>query len=180
MADEPATPATPAPEPTAEEPKSATGDDLGDAGKQALDRMKAERNEAQKAAKKAQNDLEQLRKAQMGEAEKAVAEAEERGRAAALAAFGNRLVDAEFRAIATGRTLTPEALLTFDRAAFIADDGEVKRDDLTKWVEANSTAVGNPRPSGDADFGARQHNAPLTGRAADIAQIEADLAKSRR
>lgn len=180
----PATTPTPAPASDAKPPEGApppaTGDDLGDAGKQAIDRMKAERNEAQKAAKAATAELEKLRTAQMGESERAVAEAKAAGRSEALAQIGNKLVDAEFRAVTVGRVLTPDALLSFDRATFLADDGDVKRDDLAKWVEANSSPVGNPRPTGNADLGARQTAGPLDPRAADLLQIEKDMAADRR
>jgi len=181
MPDEPVpppAPTTPPPAPPATPP--ATGDDLGDAGKQALDRMKAERTEAQKTAKKAQAELEQLRAASMSEQEKAVKEAEARGRAATVAEFGSRLVDAEFRSLTVGRVLTPDALLSFDRSTFLSDDGQVSRDDLKTWVEANSSEVGNPRPTGNADQGARGAPLPTDARSADLAQIEKDMAAGRR
>ena len=137
----------------------ATGDDaLGDAGKQALDRMKAERNEATKRAKQLERELEQIRTANLSETEKAIAEAEKRGEANALGRVGSRLVDAELRLATAGRTLTTDALLTFDRAQFLTDDFDVNREALTKWVEQHSQAAPPPdtRRFGDADQGVRK------------------------
>lgn len=140
----------------------ATGEDaLGDAGKQALDAERTARKEAEKAAKALQRELEQVRTANLSEAEKAIAEAEKRGEANALSRVGIRLVDAELRLAAAGRTLTTDALLTFDRAKFLVD-GDVDRDALSKWVEQNSVAATPPPPSrfGDADQGVRKTTQP--------------------
>jgi hypothetical protein len=68
-------------ESTTESEAPATGEEqLGDAGKQALDRMKAERNDAARRARDLEKQLNALREASMSEAEKAVSEAEARGR----------------------------------------------------------------------------------------------------
>lgn len=66
------TPTTPPPAPTTPEPEPATGDGegLGDAGKRAIDRMKEERDNALKAAKKAEGDLKKLQEASLSEQEK--------------------------------------------------------------------------------------------------------------
>lgn len=105
-----------------------------------------ERAERKKLAK----ELEQFRTASLSEAEKAVAEAEKRGESKASERYASRLVDESFRAATVGRTLTPDALLAFDRKAFITDDGDVDRDSLVKWVEANAVEAEAPRtPSFD-------------------------------
>jgi hypothetical protein len=65
----------PAPDPSA--PDDALG--LGDAGKRALDAMKAERNAAIAASKAAERELEQLRTASLSESEKAIAAARKAG-----------------------------------------------------------------------------------------------------
>jgi hypothetical protein len=57
-------------------------DNLGDPGKRALDAERAARKEAEKQARAVQKELEQLRQAQMSESEKALAEAEARGKLA--------------------------------------------------------------------------------------------------
>lgn len=150
----------------------ATGDDaLGDAGKQALDRMKAERNEAAKRAKQLERELEQVRTANLTEAEKAIAEAEKRGEANALSRVGTRLVDAELRLAAAGRTLTTDALLTFDRSKFLTADSDVDREGLTKWVEQNSVAA-SPQPLrfGDVDQGVRKTTPPANKDEREVAR----------
>lgn len=101
-------------------------------------------------AKAATAEIEKARAASMSEAEKAVAEAEKRGESKASERFAARLVDESFRAATVGRTLTPDALLSFDRKAFITDDGDVDRDSLVKWVETNASQAEAPRsPSFD-------------------------------
>ena len=173
------TPPPPAP-PPAEPPKPPEGD-LGEAGKKAIEAERNARKEAEKQAKAFQKQLDELKAAQMSESEKAINEAKAEARKATVAEFGTRLVDAEFRAVATGRSLTPEALLTFDRMAFLDEDATVKRDDLKKWVEDNSSPVGNPRPQGEADLGARgTPPPPANSRQADLLQIEKDITAATR
>src|SRR3954468_8968302 len=79
-------PATPAPStqpvPASTSPGDPSADDalgLGDAGKRALDAMKAERNAAVTAAKAAERQLEELRAASLSETEKAIAAARKAG-----------------------------------------------------------------------------------------------------
>lgn len=74
-------------EPTAT-PTEPAPVELGDAGKQAIDRMKAERDEARKAAKanaEAAKELATLKQSQMTEAERTVARLAEMERETALA-----------------------------------------------------------------------------------------------
>lgn len=136
----------------------ATGDDaLRDAGKAALDAERSARKEAERSAKALQRELEQIRTANLSETEKAIAEAEKRGEANALGRIGHRLVDSELRLATAGRSLTTEALLTFDRAKFLTDDGDVDRDGLGKWVEQHSVTTAPAQPRfGDVDQGVRK------------------------
>lgn len=151
MADESAPQSNPAP---AEPP--ATGDDaLRDAGKAALDSERAARREAERSAKALQRELEQLRTVNLSETERAIAEAEKRGETNALGRIGHRLVDSELRLATAGRSLTTDALLTFDRAQFLTADGDVDREGLSKWVEQHSSAETPSRPKADVDQGAR-------------------------
>lgn len=103
-------------------------DKLGDAGKQALDRMKAERNEEAKQRRALQKELEELRAATQSEQEKALATARKEGESAARAAIAPRLVAAEFKAASAGR-LTAEQLSGFledlDLTKYLTEDGEV-------------------------------------------------------
>ena len=80
-------PAAPYPTPSAQPAVAAAPDQaaqenalgLGDAGKKALDAMKAERNAALAASKAAERELEQLRTANLSESEKAIAAARKAG-----------------------------------------------------------------------------------------------------
>lgn len=150
------TPETPE---TPEQPQPATGEEaLGDAGKQALDRMKAERNEAQKALKALQRELEEQRKASMTEAERAVAEAEERGRAAVRAEYGTRLAQTEFKAAAAARN--PEydvekALKYVNLSSFLGEDGEPDSKAIAAAAADLIPAAGTPQPP-SFDGGTRQ------------------------
>jgi len=84
---------------------------------------KHEQRAKENAAAKA--ELEKLRKASMTEQEKAVAEAEERGKSTALKTSAVRLARAEFRATAAGRV---------DQSAL---DGFLEYADLSKFVGEN-------------------------------------------
>jgi len=108
---------------------SATDDTdaLGDAGKQALDRMKNERNEYKKQARDFQKQLDEFRTSSMSEQEKAAHEAEQRGRQSATADFGKRLARTEFDALAGRRNPdvdTAQVLEYVDLAKFVGEDGE--------------------------------------------------------
>jgi hypothetical protein len=81
VASAPAPTPQPQPAPTPDPAPSAPDDllALGDAGKRALDAMKAERNAAIAASKAAERELEQLRTASLSESEKAIAAARKAG-----------------------------------------------------------------------------------------------------
>lgn len=107
-----------------------------------------------KANAGAAKELEQVRAATMTETEKAVAEAEQRGRSSALVEAGPRLARAEFRATAAGRVdkETLDAYLEdVDLRKFLREDGEPD----AKAIEARvSKLAGSPRGT-DFDGGAR-------------------------
>lgn len=127
---------------TAQDPPATDGADaLGDAGKQALDRMKAERNAAASRAKALEKELNAVRASQMSESEKKEAEAEARGRSAAAAEYGKRLARTQFDALAGRRNPefdTAGALEFADLGKFIGEDGEpdlkVIKAAVDKWV----------------------------------------------
>src|SRR5690242_13845637 len=73
---------TPQPQPASTSPNDPSAQDasgLGDAGKRALDAMKAELNAAVAAAKAAERELEELRAASLSETDKAIAAARKAG-----------------------------------------------------------------------------------------------------
>lgn len=143
----------------------ATGEDtLGDAGKQALDRMKAERNEASKRAKSLERELTLARQANMNESEKAIAEAEARGRSTASVEFGKRLARTQFDALAGRRNPdvdTSSVLEYVDLARFVSDDGEPDDRAIAAAVERLVPAAADNGPArAPFDLGNRGAAAP--------------------
>lgn len=149
-------------ESTTESEAPATGEEqLGDAGKQALDRMKVERNDAARRARDLEKQLNALREASMSEAEKAVSEAEARGRSAAAADFGKRLVKSELAAAAARRNpdYDTAGLDYLDLGRFVSDDGEPDAKAISAAVERLV-----PAPAGAPSFdGGARGTAPKTG-----------------
>lgn len=156
MSEETATPAAPA---NTDQPPAATPD-TGDSRDwkaeaekwQALARKHEDRAKANSTAA---TELDKFRKAQMTETEKAVAEAEQRGRSAATTAAAGRLARAEFRAAAAGR-VERDALDGFleyaDLSKFVGDDGEPD----VKSIDAVVKRLAGPQKPPDFDGGARQ------------------------
>jgi hypothetical protein len=160
----------------------ATGEDaLGDAGKQALDRMKAERNEAAKQLKALQKELEQVRQAQMSESEKAIAEAVARGRTEATTEFGQRLAAAQFVAAAAKRNADFDAasvLEDLNLAKYVTDTGEPDDKGIASVVERLvPERASNPRPTGDVGLGPRPA-APVLNDGSPRSLIAAGIAAS--
>lgn len=129
------------------------------------DYVKKLRDEAAKyrtEAKATSKRLEELEKQSMSDTEKAIAEARDSARAEVLGEVGSKLVDAEVRAAAAGRTVDVDALLEgLDRRRFITDDGEADRDAIGAWVEriAPKGEPGTPSPI-DMGQGTRPTNNP--------------------
>jgi hypothetical protein len=108
---------------------------LGDAGKQALDRMKAERTEAtrkataeKQRADALQAQLDEIAAANATDQEKAVAAARKEGETSALERVNSRLVRAEARAIAAELNFRDpaDALGQIDLGEItVSNDGEV-------------------------------------------------------
>lgn len=157
MADEPSTTVTP------ETVQAAPGEAVEPAGEPDGTDWKAEARKWEQRAKdnrEAARQLEQQRKAAMTESERAVAEAEERGRTAAVSTFGARLARGEWIAEAAKRNPgynAADALEDLNLAKFIGDDGEPDSKAIAASVarlvpEANS---GIPQPP-SFDGGTRQ------------------------
>lgn len=118
---------------------------------QALARKHEERAKSNATAAK---ELETVRKASMSEQEKAVAEAEERGKRSAFESSAERLARAEFRAEAVGKVSkeTLDGFLEYaDPKKFVGDDGEP---DMKAIQSAVKKLAGSGRGT-DFDGGAR-------------------------
>lgn len=84
----------------------------------------------------AAKELEELKRQQMTEIEKAVDAAKQEGYNNAVKALSSRLVDAEFRAAAAGTSIDIDALLDgLDRSRFLTDEGEVESESIKAFVE---------------------------------------------
>lgn len=137
---------------------------LGDAGKKALDAMKAERNEAKAAAKQAADDLAALRAQVEGrEAEHKATLDALRVEGEALSAANQRILKAEVRAQAASKLNDPkDALLYLDLSGFeVGEDGEVDGDAVATAIDKLITdkpylAAQGTRFKGEADGGARK------------------------
>ena len=139
---------------------------LGDAGKKALDAMKAERNEAKAAAKQAADDLAALRAQVEGrEAEHKATLDAQRVKDEALSAANQRILKAEVRAQAAGKLNDPkDALLYLDLSGFeVGPDGDVDGETVAAAIDdllknKPYLAAQGVRFQGGADGGARKES----------------------
>lgn len=123
-----------------------------------------------KENKTAAEELAALKTSQMTEQEKAVTEAEAKGRTAAAAEYGTKLAAAEFRAAAASAGVDlGEAAGLIDTGRFVGDDGTVDSDAITAAVAQLAKLAPARAGRSGGDFGGGS-GAP----ALDIdAQIEA-------
>jgi len=168
---EAATPPTPDPStPPAPDPSSATppepkaDDDLGDAGKKALDAERARAKEADKRAKAAEAELEKFRKSQMSDQEKAVAQARDEGKAEATSAAAQRLAGAEIKAalatVVADADKRAEIIDDLNLSRYIGEDGEPDAEKIAalrdRYAALTAGAPGTPPPG--VPKGARSGN----------------------
>lgn len=106
-------------------PAQGPADDSADKDwKSEAEKWKALARKHENANASSLKELEQLRTAQMTESEKAIAEAEKRGRDSALAAMRTEVAEARLRAAAAGKVADVDALVDFvDLGKFVTDDG---------------------------------------------------------
>jgi len=166
----PAQPAAAAQTP-GQEPATGYPDGLGDAGKRALDDMKAAKRAAEAEAKTARDELEKLRAATATDAEKALAQAKKDGAAEVLTKAQVMVRRSEVRAALASAGLSGTLLDLAARADEFAnlkvtDDGDVEG--LAVAVEAfkkatpdlfKATAAGNGRAP---DFGGGPRGTPAS------------------
>lgn len=153
-------------------PPPADPADLGEAGKQAIDRMKLERNAARTELRDAKTRLAALEKAEQDRADADKSEAEKR------TAAEQRAQAAELRAtkldVAFDKGLTPaqaKRLVGATREELEADADEVLRD-----FPAVAAANGSRTPKQDPSQGARG-GAALSGRDAGLAEAQKRFGK---
>lgn len=183
-------PADPEPEP---DPEGA--DKLGDKGKQALDRMKAEKAAAKKeaadakrAAAEAQRKVQEFEDRDKSELEKATAKAEAEAKRADAATA--RAVKAEVKVAAKEFADPDDAAAFLDLSKYAGPDGEVDAEalqsDLAALLERKPhlrkvTAAPEPEkkngPKPDPSQGPRKDPTPTDYRTADRDTLTAKLAE---
>ena len=121
--------------------------------------LRAEIAKYRTRAKTAEGEIENVRQTSMTEAERAIAEAEQRGRTAVLADFGQKLARSAFVAEAARRNPGFDAAAVLDDlniARYVGEDGEPDSKSIAAAVaRLVPEPAGNPRPVGDADLGTR-------------------------
>ncbi len=143
-------------------------DGLGDAGKQALDRMKATAKDAESRAKKAEKALADIQAASQSDSEKAIAAARLEGATEAGAKADARVRRAEVRAALTAAGCSAvDIVAKADEFAELEVDEDGNVIGLDKAVAAvkaaNASLFGAKRPTGSADAGsATSTGAPQT------------------
>lgn len=136
-----ATETAPAGNENAEASANETPEGLGDAGKQAIDRMKAEREEAKRRAKAAEAELEKLRNASKTDQEKAVDAARKEGESEAIKRANDRIIRAEAKTLAASAKFRDPGDVIAQLGSQLADitvdeDGEVDQKALKALVDA--------------------------------------------
>lgn len=167
----PATPPATGQSTETQEPTATEGtEQLGDAGKRALDRMKAERDEAVKAHRTLQARVDELENASKSEAEKAIGAARKEGEQAATSKWSGviRGVRVE-QALAKAGAIDPSVAAQAREFAQlgVADDGSVT--DLDKTVEAFKAAhpaLFGQAPKASGDFGGGSRSGGSTNKPA--------------
>lgn len=164
----------------ADEQDNTEGEEsLGDAGKRALDAMKAQRNAERLKARTAQTELDRI-KAELALKDKpadeqALEAAKNEGRAEAVKAANVRILKSELKAAATGKLADPtDAALYINLDDFdVNDNGDVDSDALNEAISdliVRKPHLAARKPSrfdGDADQGAK-------GKTSRPAQLSAD------
>lgn len=127
-------------------------DSLGDAGKQALNRMKNERSQARRELTQARARIAELERAGQSESERALADAETRGRQAALQEVGTRLARSQFDVLAARRNAdfdTESVVEWIDMGKFMDETGEIDNGALQAAVDRLVPEVPKGPPSQD-------------------------------
>lgn len=156
---------------------------LGDAGKKALDAMKADRNAAREQVKSLETKLAELQAKVDGTEAEHKAEQEKRAaEQAALSKANDRILKAEVRAAAAGKLSDPaDALRFIDLSSFeVSDDGEVDASAITDAISDLITTKpylavqDGKRFQGEADAGTRKEARPAQLSKADVERLSAE------
>lgn len=115
------------------------------------------KNEQQaKANSAAAKELEDIRKSQLTDTEKLIEQTKSETAQSVRREFATKLIDAELKAHLNGRVIDSGALLSFDKASFVTEDGNIDSEAIQSWVEAHSKESSTSAP--DLGQGARGKN----------------------
>ena len=162
---------------------------LGDAGKKALDAMKADRNKYRDELSSLRSEFSAFKaKAEGTEAEHAAAIEAQRVKDEALAAANKRILAAELRGAAKGRLADPADALTFiDLDQFeVGDDGAVDSAAIEAALDALTTnkpylaVQDGKRFQGGADAGARKESRATQLSREELAGMSPDQIEAAR
>lgn len=173
-------------DPDDQDPDPEGADQLGDAGKKALDRMKAERREARRKVRELEEQVARLTAQIEGRSEEH--EREQAARREAEQRVYRRLVKAEIKAAAAGKLHDPaDAYLHLDVDSFeVDDDGEVDADAIAAAIadlieKKPYLAAQGGRFQGSADGGRRKGTGPSQLTEADLARMTpAEIDQARK
>lgn len=161
----------------------AGADQLGDAGKKALDTMKAQRNAERDRRRALEAELEALKAPKPAAGEQPDADAIRREAAQEATAKANtRILKSEVKAAAAGKLADPkDALVHLDLSSFeVGTDGEIDADEISDAIADLLTrkpylaAKGAPRFQGSGDGGAARKAGPTQLTRADIKGMSPD------
>ncbi|WP_087507919.1 hypothetical protein [Cellulomonas iranensis] len=120
-------------------------------------------------------ERDRLRQASLSDAEKAIEDAREEGRQAALAEARPKLVESAFRGLAGQRSLPAEQIDTLwegvNPTAFLTDTGEVDTDKVTRYLGA-ITPTEDPTKGLYRTGAGHQEQIKQTGREAGLAEAQ--------
>lgn len=157
--DNPPAETPPVDNPPADTPPDANADTAAE-----VEKWKALSREWEKRAKgnsKAASELEELRKSQMSEQEKAVEAARQTGETEATSKFAQRLAVAEIKAALTGIVDDPTVVIDeLNLAKYVTDTGDVDAEAVTK-LRDTFAALAKREP---ADFGAGNRGGDAGGK----------------
>lgn len=118
-----------------------------------LAKQRAELKELKKNYNKASKELSEARLASLTDQERLVEDAKTETAKQIRMEFAEKLVEAELKSALNGRVLNGDAVLQFDKATFVDDNGDIDSESIATWVDAHSTQAEAPKP--DLGQGAR-------------------------
>lgn len=118
-----------------------------------LAKQRAELKELKKSFSQANRELDEIKKASLTDQERLVEDARTETAKTIRMEFAEKLVEAELKSALKGRTVPGDALLSFNRATFVDDNGDIDSEAIVTWVDAHSEQAQAPTP--DLGQGAR-------------------------